>query len=141
MADILHDRTRKQLVKALTVLRWRAFAEDPLLFMRECVWVEAKPKMARLRGRPGQNRVPLELFGYQQEALGTIRDNQFTVVLKARQLGLTTIVMAYALWLLLFRPGTSIVLVSKDQDTADSALLMLDVMWQFMPEDVRAQAP
>jgi len=141
MADILHDRTRKQLVKALTVLRWRAFAEDPLLFMRECVWVEAKPKMARLRGRPGHNRVPLELFGYQQEALGTIRDNQFTVVLKARQLGLTTIVMAYALWLLLFRPGTSIVLVSKDQDTADSALLMLDVMWQFMPEDVRAQAP
>lgn len=141
MGSLTERRGRRKLERALAELRWRAFSGDPLRFMRECVWVEAKPKMARLRGREGQNRVPLELFEYQEEALGTLQANQFTIVLKARQLGLTTVVMAYALWMLLFRPGTKIVLVSKDQDTADKALEMLDFMWQFLPRDVKERAP
>lgn len=142
MADGMPKRVRRRMEHAFAELRWRMYGDDPYRFMADCVQVEAKPKMERLYGVPrGKGRVPLKLFEYQREALGTVMESQFTVVLKARQLGLTTIVMAYALWLLLFRPGTTIIMVSKDQETADSALSMLDFMWRFMPHDVKERAP
>ena len=109
--------------------------------MRECVWVKAGKKMQRRAGLLGRGRVPLDLFDYQEDTVAALQREQFLLILKARQLGLTTIVMAYALWLLLFKPGAEIVLVSKDQPTADSALDMLDMMWRFLPDAVKERAP
>lgn len=129
-------RRRRRLVALHVEHRWRRYAESPEAFFRECVWVPAGIKLGGTKGR-----VPLELFDYQQEALSTFRDNRYVIVLKARQLGLTTIAMGYALWMLLFRPGSNIVLVSKNQTTADKALELLDFMYQFLPESVRARGP
>jgi hypothetical protein len=129
-------RRRRRLVALHVEQRWRQYADNPAAFFRDCVWVPAGLKLGGTKGR-----VPLELFDYQQEALSTFRDNRYVIVLKARQLGLTTIAMAYALWMLLFRPGSNIVLVSKNQTTADKALELLDFMYQFLPESIRARGP
>lgn len=116
--------------------RWRAYADDPMSFFRDCLWVPAGERMG---GKAG--RVKLELFDYQEETISTFRDNRYVVVLKARQLGLTTITMAYALWLMMFRPGSNIVLVSKNQTTADKALELIDFMWRFLPDSIRYRGP
>lgn len=105
-----------------------------MAFFAECVQI---PDQNSTRGRS-----PLELFDYQEDDLALLRGERFVAVLKARQLGLTTLMMAYALWLLLFRPGTNIILVSKDQPTANKALgEMLDFMWDFLPPWAKARAP
>lgn len=129
-------RRRKRLVGLHIEYRWRDYAADPQAFFRDCVFVPAGERLGH-----GKGRVPLELFDYQQEVLEAFQTNRYMVVLKARQLGLTTMAMAYALWMLLFRPGSNIVLVSKNQTTADKALELLDFMYQFLPESVKARGP
>lgn len=132
----MSPRRRKRLVGLHIEYRWREYAQDPEKFFTDCVFVPAGERLGQGRGR-----VPLELFDYQQEVLTAFRENRYLVVLKARQLGLTTVAMAYALWMLLFRPGSNIVLVSKNQTTADKALELLDFMYQFLPESIKARGP
>lgn len=114
--------------------RWRAFRRDPAAFFGEAVWIPSPL-------RSDEGRVLLGLFDYQHEDLETFLSERFVVVLKARQLGLTTLAMAVALWELLFKPGSNILLVSKDQRTADTALSLLDFMLDFLPPWVRFRAP
>lgn len=130
------NRRRKKLIQLHVEYRWREYARDPEKFFAECVFVPAGERLGQ-----GKGRVSLELFDYQQDVLNTFRENRYVVVLKARQLGLTTMAMAYALWMLMFRPGSNIVLVSKNQTTADKALELLDFMYQFLPESVKARGP
>ena len=129
-------RRRRRLVALHVELRWREYADDPEKFFAECLFVPAGERLGQGRGR-----VPLELFDYQTEVLEAFRTNRYMVVLKARQLGLTTMAMAYALWMLMFRPGSNIVLVSKNQTTADKALELVDFMYQFIPESIKARGP
>ena len=116
--------------------RWRSYSQDPTKFFEECVWVPAGEKFGK-----GKGRVQLRLFDYQKETLNTFRDNRYVIVLKARQLGLTTVAMAYALWMLMFQPGSNIVLVSRSQTAADKALELLDFMYQFLPESIKERGP
>ncbi len=62
--------------------------------------------------------IPFELWPAQAATLGTIVDNRLTVVLKARQLGLTWLVLGFALWLMLFRPAATVLLFSRRDDEA-----------------------
>lgn len=133
---MLSRRERQRLERLLVELRWRRYRDDPEAFFRECVWVPAGKKLGGKQGR-----AKLDLFDYQQGALAVWEENQYVVILKARQLGLTTISMAYALHHLLFTEGANVVLVSKNQTTANKALELLDFMWQFLPDWVKQRAP
>jgi len=127
---------RSQLERAYAELLWRKYASDPAAFFADCVEVPAGEILGGTKGR-----VKFELFDYQLETLQTLRDNRYIVVLKARQLGLTTLMMAYAFWMLMFRPGSNIVLVSRSQTAADKALEIIDFMWSFMPDWARERGP
>lgn len=129
-------RRRTLLESAYIELLWRKYAHDPASFFADCVEVSAGEILGGTKGR-----TKFELFDYQKETLHTIRNERYVVVLKARQLGLTTLMMAYALWMLLFRPGSNIVLVSRSQTAADKALEMLDFMWNFLPEWMNGRLP
>lgn len=129
----LAPRSRRRLEDLWVEAKWRRYADDPVEFFRECIWIPSPGSKA--------GRQLFDPFDYQLETLDTFQGERFVVVLKARQLGLTTLAMAYALWLLLFRPGTNILLVSRDQRTANRALDMIDFMWRFVPEWVKIRGP
>ena len=57
--------------------------------------------------------IPFDLWDDQKTALETMIDNRLVVILKARQLGLTWLVLAYFLWRMLFRPEAVILLFSR----------------------------
>ena len=54
-------------------------------------------------------------------------------ILKARQLGLTWLCIAYALWLMIFRPGSTILLFSRRDDEAKELLSRLVGMLIRLP--------
>ena len=124
---------RHELEQLRAEMMWRRASKDPAFFMRELMWVQSQ--------RDDRGREPFELFDYQEDDLQTFLENQFAVVLKARQLGLSTLVAGWALWLVLFRPGAVIVWVSNNQRNADKAIAMLDTAWHFLPEWAKAKAP
>lgn len=129
----LRPRTRELLSNVWVEAKWRQMSEDPERFFRECVFIPA----------PGQptGRQTFDLFDYQQDTMRVLDSNRFVVILKARQLGLTTLLMARALHELMHRPGSNILLVSENQRVANKALTLLDFMWRFLPDWYKGRAP
>ena len=60
--------------------------------------------------------IPFELWPKQMDAAQAIQEQKKVIVLKARQLGLTWLVLAYALWKMLYQEGFSVVALSKRED-------------------------
>jgi hypothetical protein len=118
-------------------LEWRRCSQGVdgfLYFCKNYLWIRSK--------RDARGRELFELFDYQNEVATDFFVRRFLIVLKARQLGLTTLAMAYALWLVMFRPGgATILVVSKKQTDADANLDMVSHMWTFLPEWMRSRSP
>lgn len=84
--------------------------------------------------------IPFTLWPQQAQALATFSSQQLTIVLKARQLGLTWLVLAYALYVMLFRPAKTVLLFSRRDDEAMYLLDRLRGMYKRLPEWSKARA-
>jgi hypothetical protein len=78
--------------------------------------------------------VPFKLWPAQVATLRDVHHYPWTVILKARQLGLTWLILAYILWRKLFRPATTALLFSRREDEAKHLLERLTGMWQRLPD-------
>jgi hypothetical protein len=79
--------------------------------------------------------IPFRLWPSQQQALQTIVDHRRTVILKARQLGLTALVLGYALWQMLFHPEATVLLFSRrDDEAVDLLKVRLRGMYDRLPD-------
>jgi hypothetical protein len=83
--------------------------------------------------------IPFDLWPAQETTLQTISDEQLIIILKARQLGLTWLVLGFALWLMLFRPAAAVLLFSR-RDTESIHLLdeRLKGMYARLPDWITA---
>lgn len=85
--------------------------------------------------------IPFRLWPAQVDALTLVHAESQVVILKARQLGLTWLLLAYALWTVLFRPIAT-VLVFSLRETEAIYLLgdeRLRGMWERLPPFLRGE--
>ena len=132
MIDLKKER---ELELAWQELEWRKCASDINYFISEYVYIEVETK------HDARGRTQFNLWDYQQDALNDYLNNRFVVVLKARQLGFTTLAMAYAIWQCLFSNRATILLISKSQDAADKNLGMARFMYSFLPDWLKNRGP
>src|SRR5690348_15151702 len=83
--------------------------------------------------------IEFHLWPEQRDALMTIHNSQLVVILKARQLGLTWLVLAYVLWLMLFNPVVTALLFSLRDDEAVYLLSDMRIrgMYERLPDWMR----
>ena len=81
-----------------------------------------------------QLAVPFHLWEGQKHTLKEIIAERLNIILKARQLGLTWLVLAYAIWNMLFNAGYMIVALSKKDDDAKELVRRVGFMLRHMPE-------
>lgn len=62
--------------------------------------------------------VPFRLYPFQREIAEKLMAGKWLWILKARQLGLTWLLAAYAVWLVLHAPNQKVLVLSKDRDAA-----------------------
>jgi hypothetical protein len=85
--------------------------------------------------------MPFTLWPAQQQALRTIVAHRLTVILKARQLGLTWLVLGYALWLMLFFPQATILFFSRrDEEAVDLLKKRLRGLYERLPAWLKVKA-
>lgn len=72
----------------------------------------------------------------QKKALRSILLNRLNIVMKARQLGITWLVVNYAAWLLLMFEGRTIIGMSRTEDEAKEIIRRLDMVLSMIPEFV-----
>lgn len=79
--------------------------------------------------------VPFTLWRAQHHTLSVIERERLVIVLKARQLGLTWLVLGYSLWLMLCRPAATVLLFSQRDDEAVHLLdFRLKGMYERLPD-------
>jgi hypothetical protein len=67
--------------------------KEPSYFMKKYVNIQ----------HPNRGMIKFQLYPFQEDCLVEFNNNRFNVVLKSRQLGLSTLVAAYALWMAIFQ--------------------------------------
>lgn len=82
------QQTLKDIIKAEYV----KCAKDPVYFMKKYCLIQ----------HPTRGKIPFKLFPYQEELIEDVQDNDRVVILKSRQLGISTLSAGYSLWMMLF---------------------------------------
>lgn len=82
--------------------------QDPIYFMKKYVKIQ----------HPQRGTIPFELYKFQEETLGDFHKYNKNIVLKSRQMGISTLVAAYSLWLMLFHTDKNILIISIKEETS-----------------------
>ena len=88
---------------------------------------------------PTLGTIPFALYDFQTKTLESFRDEQFNIVLKARQMGISTLVSGYALWLMTFFTDRSILCIAINQETAKNIVTKVTHMSDFLPSWLRSE--
>jgi len=83
--------------------------------------------------------VPFHLWDAQYKVLNQVNANDQVIILKARQLGLTWLLICYALWMMIFRPGSGILLFSRRDDEASELLDRMKNVHERLPRYLKAE--
>ena len=86
---------------------------------------------------PTKGKMSFELYKFQEESIQDFQDNDRIIILKSRQLGISTTVAAYALWLMLFHSDKNCLAVAIDQLTSKNLITKLHVMYAHLPSWLR----
>ena len=98
-------------------------AKDPVHFMRKYCYIQ----------HPQRGRIPFNLYPFQEKVLKLFRDNDYSAVLKSRQLGISTLAAGYSLWLMTFHKDRNVLALATTQATARNLVTKVQFMWENLP--------
>tara|TARA_R110002060_G_scaffold62027_1_gene71434 strand:- start:6843 stop:8426 length:1584 start_codon:yes stop_codon:yes gene_type:complete len=82
---------------------------------------------------PMRGLIPFETYDFQETALKNFKDHRFTVILKARQLGISTTVAAYVCWMMLFHRDKNVLIVATKLGTASNLVRKIKAIHKNLP--------
>ena len=82
---------------------------------------------------PMKGLIPFETYGFQDDALRDFKDHRFNVILKARQLGISTTVAAYVCWMMLFHRDKNVLVVATKLGTATNLVKKIKAIHKNLP--------
>ena len=85
----------------------------------------------------GGDPIPFRLWDFQREVLTDIREQTNLVVLKARQLGLSWLALAYGLWLTSCNTGQTMLILNRNLGAAIELLDRIRFMIRHLPPELR----
>ena len=90
---------------------------------------------------PERGKILLDCRDAQRETVDTWLNNRYVVVLKARQIGFSTLIATYAFWLTFFYPDRAVVLISKTERESAKLLQKAKYGYRFLPEWMKFRGP
>lgn len=90
---------------------------------------------------PERGRILFELREAQVETIRAWMSNRYSVVLKARQIGFSTLAAAYAFWLTFFWADRFIVMLSRTEREAAKLLQKSKYGYKFLPQWMKQRGP
>lgn len=105
----------------------RRIMADPIL------WIEAFVKIVDKKG----NLVPFK-FNPQQKYIMRNK-NKFNICLKSRQLGITSVALAFSLYTAITKPNSTCMIMSYSLDSANNIFEKLKQMYNDLPDCIRLE--
>ena len=107
--------------------------KDPTYFFNKYVKIQ----------HPTQGSIPFKTYDFQDRCVDDFRKHRFNIVLKSRQLGLSTITAAYAMWMVLFHKDKNVLVIATKLAVAQNFirkckfLLASCPKWLILPQIVK----
>jgi hypothetical protein len=83
---------------------------------------------------PTRGKIQFKLFDFQAELVRTMFESKNVVVLKSRQLGISTLLAAFCCWLSVFYPDKFTLVIATKANTAKNFLEKVKVFFQYTPK-------
>ena len=82
---------------------------------------------------PLKGQIPFKTFDYQKDLLKDFNDYRFNVILKARQLGISTVSAAYVAWFMLFHREKNVLVIATKLSTATNLVKKVKMIFRNLP--------
>lgn len=113
-AQNIRERIREEFIKC---------SSDAVYFMRKYYMIQ----------HPTRGRQLFDLYPFQEKALKLLQNNEYCIINKSRQLGISTLVSAYSLWMMLFNKDKNVLVVATTQATAKNMVTKVRFAYQNLP--------
>jgi len=117
----------KKSLKDVIKLEYTKCASDPVHFMKKYCYIQ----------HPQQGKIKFNLYPFQERSLTEFRNNEYNVILKSRQLGISTLTAGYSLWTMLFHNDKNILVIATKQEVAKNLVTKVRVMHDNLPTWVK----
>jgi len=98
--------------------------KDPAYFMSRYLKIQ----------HPTRGLIPFKTYKFQDECVQSFNDHRFNIILKSRQLGLSTLVAAYAIWMAVFFKEKNILVIATKLSVAQNFIKKIKVGVKNMPK-------
>ena len=88
---------------------------------------------------PQRGKIKFQLYPFQFDVLKEYEKNDYNVILKSRQLGISTLSAAYALWMMLFQNDKNVLCIATTKDTAKNLVTKVRIMYDGLPSWLKTQ--
>lgn len=101
--------------------------QDPVYFMKKYYTIQ----------HPTRGRMSFALYPFQEKVLNLLQRHDYTVINKSRQLGISTLTSAFALWLMLFERDKNVLVLATTQATAKNLVTKVRFAYDNLPTWMR----
>ena len=122
----MNNPSIKEIMKAELVKS----AADPIHFFKKYCYIS----------HPQRGKILFNLYPFQEKALKLIGDNPYSIILKSRQLGISTLSAGFALWLMLFHENKTVMALATTQATARNLVQKVQFMYENLPSWMKVEA-
>jgi len=117
-----YQLTKKEITKEIIKA-----GKDPVYFINTYTKIS----------HPVKGLIPFKTYNYQDDLLESFVDYRFNVILKARQLGISTIVAAYVVWTMVFYRDKNILVMATKFSTAANLVKKVKAIIKSLPPWIR----
>ena len=114
--------TPEQIKQAIK-LEYQKCAQNPAYFMKKYCKIQ----------HPKKGRILFNLYPFQAKVLNLWKNHEKSIILKSRQLGISTLAAGYSLWLMIFHEDKNILCIATKQETARNMVTKVKFMFNNLP--------
>ena len=97
---------------------------DPVYFMKKYCTIQ----------HPQRGKMKFDLYPFQEDCLEQFHQKRYNIILKSRQLGISTLSAGYSLWMILFHADKNVLVIATGKDTAKNLVTKVRVMFDGLPK-------
>jgi len=117
------DRNSKGQLKDVIKQEYVKCASDPVYFLKKYCVIQ----------HPIKGKIPFNLYNFQESTVSDLVQHRFNIILKARQLGISTLTAGYSLWMMTFHHDKNILVIATKQEVAKNLVTKVRVMHANLP--------
>lgn len=120
MSKSIKELIREEYVKC---------AKNPIYFFKKYCYIQ----------HPKRGKILFDLFPFQEDVMGEFDEHQFNVILKSRQLGISTLSAGYSLWMMLFQDDKNVLVIATKQEVAKNLVTKVRYMHESLPSWLKGE--